>query len=29
MKTFKHWKKQELVDTFGLRQKRQCDDLDD
>ncbi len=29
MKTFKHWRKQELVDTFGLRQKRQCDDLDD
>jgi len=29
MKTFKHWRKQELVDTFGLRQKQQCDDLDD
>ena len=29
MKTFKHWRKQELADTFGLRQKQQCDDLDD
>ena len=29
MKTFKHWKKQELVDTFGLKEKYQCDELDD
>lgn len=28
MKTFKHWRRQQLVDTFGLKQKRQCDDLD-
>ncbi len=28
MRNFKHWRRQQIANTFGLKQKQQCDDLD-